>query len=58
MGAAGGIARGNRVVRVGLAAAPGMTPLLPMGLRDTTEYLMKLCRSGVFGEVMRLPRVT
>ncbi len=59
MGAAGGIARGNRVVRVGLAAAAGVTPLLPMGpaghhgIPERAGMSMSLCRSGgVFGEVI------
>ncbi len=46
MGAAGGIARGNRVVRVGLAAPPDVTPLLPKILQDTTEYLKAQARVG------------
>lgn len=46
MGATGGIARGNRVVRVGPAAPPDVTPLWPKILQDTPEYLKAQARAG------------
>ncbi len=56
MGATGGIPRGNRVVRVGLAAPPDVTPLWPKIVQDTPGIpesagtSRRLCPSGgVFG---------